>query len=117
MSERQQDLTSQQAISLAVQHHTAGALEKAETIYQRVLQDEPDHPVALHLLGMIAHQVGKNELATQLISKALSSNPNYAEALCNLASYSKRLEGYMTRFPITKKRSTLSRIILKLTTT
>ena len=43
MSEQQQTLTIQQAIDLAVQHHNAGRLSKAENIYQQILQSEPNH--------------------------------------------------------------------------
>ena len=81
----QQTLTIQQAIDLAVQHHTAGRLpHQAETIYQQILQTNPDQPVALHLLGVIAHQVGKNDTAVDLIARALALNPDLAEAHSNL---------------------------------
>ena len=72
MPEQQQTLTIQQAIDLAVQHHNAGRLPEAESIYQQILQSDPDQPVALHLLGVIAHQVGKNDTAVDLIALALS---------------------------------------------
>ena len=71
-SSEHQSLTHQEAIDLAMQHHTAGDLAKAESIYQQVLQTDPNHPDALHLLGVIAHQVGKNDTAVDLITKALS---------------------------------------------
>ena len=82
----QQTLTIQQAIDLAVQHHTAGDLPKAEGIYQQILQADPSQPVALHLLGVIAHQVGKNDIAVDLIGKALVIKPDYAEAHSNLGA-------------------------------
>ena len=82
----QQTLTIQQAIDLAVQHHTAGDLPKAEGIYQQILQADPSQPVALHLLGVIAHQVGKNDIAVDLIGKALVIKPDYAEAHSNLGN-------------------------------
>ncbi len=71
MPEQQQSLTIQQAIDLGVQHHTAGRLPQAETIYQQILQSSPKQPIALHLLGVIAHQVGKNDVAVDLIARAL----------------------------------------------
>ena len=80
MPEQQQTLTIQQAIDLGVQHHNAGDLTKAEDIYRQILQSDPDQPVALHLLGVIAHQVGKNIIAVDLITKALASKPDYSEA-------------------------------------
>ena len=84
MSEQQQTLTIQQAMDLGVQHHTAGRLPQAETIYQQILQADHDQPVALHLLGVIAHQVGKNDTAVDLIARALALKPDYAEAHSNL---------------------------------
>ena len=80
MPEQQQRLTIQQAIDLAVQHHNAGRLPQAERIYQQILQIDPNQPVALHLLGVIAHQVGKNDTAVDLIARALALKPDYAEA-------------------------------------
>jgi predicted TPR repeat methyltransferase/predicted negative regulator of RcsB-dependent stress response len=68
-------LTLPQAIQLAIQHHQAGHLLKAEAIYQQVLQIQPRHPDALHLLGLTNHQMGKNDQAYALISKAISINP------------------------------------------
>jgi Flp pilus assembly protein TadD len=57
-------------------HHQAGRLEEAEAIYQSILQEYPQHPGALHLLGVIAHQVGKHDIAVNLIESAIKINPN-----------------------------------------
>ena len=83
-AEQEQTLTIQQALDLAVQHHTAGDLPKAESIYNQILQADPNQPVALHLLGVIAHQVGKNDIAVDLITKALAIKPDYVDAYNNL---------------------------------
>lgn len=80
----QQTLTIHQAVDLALEHHIAGRLPEAESIYMQVLEKEPDHPVALHFLGVIAHQVGKNDIAVDLIGKALVIKPDFAEAYTNL---------------------------------
>ena len=79
-----QTLTLQEAVELAVQHHNAGDFTKAESIYNQVLQADPNHPVALHLLGVIAHQRGDYEKAVELITKALTLKPDYVEAHSNL---------------------------------
>jgi len=76
--------TVEQALDLALQEHNAGRLAEAQDLYQTVLEDEPDHPVALHLLGVIAHQTGKNEVAEDFIARAISLNPDYTEAHNNL---------------------------------
>ena len=84
MAEHHQTLTIQQAIDLAAQHHTAGRLSEAESIYQQILQSDPNQPIALHLLGVIAHQKGDNDVAVDLITKALGFKPDLAEAHSNL---------------------------------
>jgi len=81
----QQTLNIQQAIDIAVQHHNAGRLREAEHIYQRILQADPNQPVALHLLGVVAHQVGQHDAAVDLITKALAIEPADADAHYSLA--------------------------------
>lgn len=75
---------TQQMLERAVAHHGAGELDKAEPIYREVLQSTPDHPVALHLLGVISDQLGRGEAAVELMSKALDAAPDYVEARNNL---------------------------------
>ena len=47
-------------------------LTEAEACYRRVLAAHPDHADALHLLGVIAHQVGRRDLAVELIGQAIN---------------------------------------------
>jgi tetratricopeptide (TPR) repeat protein len=56
---------------LALRHHQAGELSKAETYYRKVLAIHKDHKDSLHLLGVVAHQVGRHRLAVDLIGKAI----------------------------------------------
>ncbi|HET8877317.1 MAG TPA: tetratricopeptide repeat protein [Casimicrobiaceae bacterium] len=63
------------ALSDAAGHHAHGRLSEAEAGYRSVLQNAPDQPDALHRLGMIAHQVGRNEAALELIDRAIMVNP------------------------------------------
>ena len=67
------------ALNLALQHHQAGRLPEAEALYRKILQIQPDHPDALHLLGVIAHQVGKHDMAVDYIGQAIGFNPKIAE--------------------------------------
>jgi|TARA_Y100000294_G_scaffold176118_1_gene197727 predicted O-linked N-acetylglucosamine transferase (SPINDLY family) len=90
-SPEQQTLTVQQAIDLAVQHHNAGRMPEAESVYQQILKADPNQPVALHLLGVIAYQAGKHDLAVDLITKALAIKPDYAYAHSNLGNAFKEL--------------------------
>ena len=86
MAEHPQTLTIQQSIELAAQHHKGGRLSQAETIYQQILQSDPNQPIALHLLGVMAHQTGKNDVAVDLITRAIAIDPDLAEAHSNLGT-------------------------------
>lgn len=67
-----------------VRLHQAGKISEARGIYLRILEADPDHPDATHLLGAIACQTGEYERARDLIAKALAIDPGNAEAHCNL---------------------------------
>ena len=62
------------SINLAVQHHGAGRLSEAERVCQKLLKQDPNQPVALHLLGVITHQLGNNEAAADLIARPSNSS-------------------------------------------
>ena len=46
------------AFAQAVEHHRAGRLDEAEVLYRRVLDEEPDDPDSLQLLGSLFLQRG-----------------------------------------------------------
>ena len=91
MSE-QQTMTVQQAIDLAVEHRNSGDLPKAESIFKQILQAVPNQPDALNMLGVLAHQVGKNDIALERISKALDFSPNDNWMHYNLGLVFRKLE-------------------------
>jgi len=64
------------SIQAGLAHHQAGRFEQAYDAYQQALREHPNHPEALHLLGMLAHQIGDNELALELITLALIKQPD-----------------------------------------
>lgn len=78
------ELSISQALQVAIQHHQAGQLPQAETLYREVIALDPENVDANHLLGVIAYQSGKNDVAVQLMQKALQANPDHAEAHNNL---------------------------------
>ncbi len=73
-----------QEIALALRYHQAGRLAEAEAIYRRVLAADPEQVDALHLLGVLAHQVGRSDIAVELIGKAVSRNAGNYAAFVNL---------------------------------
>jgi tetratricopeptide (TPR) repeat protein/SAM-dependent methyltransferase len=73
-------------LQAGIQYHQGGDLPRAQAIYQQILQIAPDHPGALHFMGLIAKQMGKIETAIELIGKALVFKPDYAEAHGNLGN-------------------------------
>lgn len=75
-----------ETLQKAIQHHQGGDLATARQLYQSILEREPEHLDALHLLGVAAHQAGENELAVELITKAIRINPNVATIHCNLGA-------------------------------
>lgn len=73
------------SLSKAVQLHKNGHLDQAELLYRQILDDSPEQPEALHLLGVIAHQRGQSEKAIKLIRRAVAVQPQAPIFHCNLA--------------------------------
>jgi len=70
----------------ALGRHQAGRTVEAEAIYRRILAIDAQHSDSLHLLGMIAHQDGHNEVAVEMIRKAIAINPKQAAYHSNLGT-------------------------------
>jgi predicted O-linked N-acetylglucosamine transferase (SPINDLY family) len=79
-------LDTNQAIAHAVGLHRAGRLAEAEVIYRQVLTEDPDHVDGLHLLGVIANAVGRNEEAVNLIGKAIARDDCVPDFHCNIGN-------------------------------
>jgi Flp pilus assembly protein TadD len=71
-------LSPEQAIEIGLNHHRAGNLREAEAIYRKVLAAAPEHPAALHWLGVIARQTGHPDDEMQLLRRSIELNPNDA---------------------------------------
>ncbi|MCP4330909.1 MAG: tetratricopeptide repeat protein [Alphaproteobacteria bacterium] len=85
----------------AFEAHEDGKLEDAELGYRRILQQDPEQPHALHLLGLIAYQTGHPEPAIQLISQAIALqgdisdfHNNIGEAYRTLGRYDEAINHY-----------------------
>jgi len=78
----------------AIQLHRDGHSWEAEQIYRHILRQWPEHVTALHLLGVVRHQVGDEDAALRLIGKAIALDPvqapffnNYGAALLALGRH------------------------------
>ena len=63
----------------AVSHVHSGNLTTAEILVKKVLDIEPDHPDANHILGIILIRKEQYKLACNAIAKAIHSNPISAD--------------------------------------
>ncbi len=71
-------------LAAAESHYSAGRLSAAADAYQRVLSHAPEHPLALHALGWIAHLSGDGASAIDLMQRSLKSDPSAAGCWNNL---------------------------------
>lgn len=71
------------AFTQAMTHHQAGRLTSAADGYRQILAVAPNHPYALHGLGVIAMQSGCPADALVLIEQAIAVEPAFTEAYVN----------------------------------
>lgn len=64
--------------------HQSGRLADAEPFYRRVLDRQPSHPAANHLLGLVRLQQGEPESAVSLIARAVHVRGGDPQYHCNL---------------------------------
>jgi protein O-GlcNAc transferase len=74
------------SLQSAIELHRAGRLTEAESIYREILATNPNDAIATNLLGMIAGQTNRPQLAIDLFRRASELNPNFYEAHYNLAA-------------------------------
>jgi tetratricopeptide (TPR) repeat protein len=67
----------------AIKLHGSGKLAEAERIYTALLSAEPANFTALHFLGILRAQQGRNDEALSLIGAAIRCNPRSASAPTN----------------------------------
>ena len=61
-----------EALEQAFEHHRHGRLNQALAIYHQILEQDPDHPDALHRAGVVAFQLGDSVTAIVLLRRAIS---------------------------------------------
>ncbi len=70
--------TIEEALDIAVDHHSAGRLAEAEIIYARILEADPHHAPALHLAGVLACQTDRLGIALDRLRRAVAEAPGAA---------------------------------------
>jgi tetratricopeptide (TPR) repeat protein len=76
--------TASEPLQIAIKHHQAGRLRQAEQLYRQILASNPRDAAALHLLGVVAHQEGRDAAAIELISEAIRIDGTQPDYHCNL---------------------------------
>jgi predicted O-linked N-acetylglucosamine transferase (SPINDLY family) len=79
-----QDLDVSGLFARAQQHHGSGNFADAQACYEKVLNEQPNHVGALHLLGLCEYQTGHHEAAATLVKRALLIDPVAAAPLSDL---------------------------------
>jgi Flp pilus assembly protein TadD len=88
------DVAIQQLIGRGVQLYVAGELGQAEDLLRQVLQRQPGQGDALHMLGVIAHRLGRGEEALELLGRAVAAAPRIAEFHNSLGNVRRALGRY-----------------------
>ncbi len=81
----------QSLIKAAHGHLTAGRLGHARDCCGRVLERNPAHPIALHLLGETARLAGEPKMAAGFLEKAIKASASTPAILCSLGLVRKDL--------------------------
>jgi Flp pilus assembly protein TadD len=87
LSEQIDDADVAELLKVGAKHHQDGRIAEAEACYRKVLVAQPNHPDALHQLGVVINQAGRHDLAVELIRLALQLNGRNYSTLPALVEY------------------------------
>lgn len=79
-----EDCLTRPTLDEVLAKHRAGMLPQAERLYLELVETEPDNPILFHLLGVLAHQTGRKELAVERMSRAVALKPDFPEPHYNM---------------------------------
>jgi len=80
------DLNIEHALQQGVAAHNQGNLSEAESYYRAILKAQPQHPEALHNLGLIAFSANQYAAALPLLKRALDTNSEIEQFWCSYIS-------------------------------
>jgi predicted O-linked N-acetylglucosamine transferase (SPINDLY family) len=88
-SQRARSQPAPSAVSSAFENacaqHRAGRLDLAAALYGQVLEQQPRHADALHMLGMLKRQQGRRSESIELLRRATTLSPDNALVHNNMA--------------------------------
>jgi len=71
----------------AVQAHQAGRIAEAETLYRKIILEDPKNFDALHMLGIVCFGIGKTQDADKFFRAALSIDSGFPPCHVNYGFY------------------------------
>ncbi|MBI4005414.1 MAG: tetratricopeptide repeat protein [Gammaproteobacteria bacterium] len=83
--QNQLNLSVSQFFQDAVSHHQRGELQHAEIMYRQLLNQQPENPDVLHLLGVVESQLGRHDSAVEFIQRAITIRPDMPDFYNDLA--------------------------------
>ncbi|MBU2089933.1 MAG: tetratricopeptide repeat protein, partial [Alphaproteobacteria bacterium] len=85
---------TQSRLATAIIWHRAGRLKEAAGMYRLLLEEAPENPDILHLLGLVGHQMGHSDFAVRQIIRAVDRNPGKATYHASLGQVFLALKDY-----------------------
>jgi predicted O-linked N-acetylglucosamine transferase (SPINDLY family) len=89
-----------QHLNRALEHHRAGRFNDARTLYELVLQSEPEHSDALHFLGLLSCQTRNHDEGIRLMERSIAVRPeavyfnNYGNMLMEVDRLNDAIDSY-----------------------
>lgn len=80
-----EDRSADRTLAVALRAHSAGRIEEAADLYERVLVLDPQNKFAYYNLGLIEQTRGLEDQAVDAYRQALAIDPTFVPALFNLA--------------------------------
>ena len=85
------DLTIEQIFNNAVTKHSQNKIKEAQTLYNKILELNPNHSPTINNLGVIFGLIGEPHKAMDCYKKAIIINPSFPDAHNNLGVIFKNL--------------------------
>jgi tetratricopeptide (TPR) repeat protein len=75
-----------QAFQSAVNYYHSGDLHQSESLCRQIISEQPNHPNALYLMGLVCYGLAQYDAAIHYIQATLALVPSHTEAYTNLGN-------------------------------